>query len=331
MNPSDPDAGRTHDPKLHPFRRAVLRGMALILPPLLTIVIFLWVGNSVQEYIITPVKTCFRYAIVFAIEDIRAQQPPKSEGDFKITGNDEWIPADIYEEVRTNQGLDGAPLETGKRAYHRYAEIHYLPSYLVIIVVLGLMLMVSYLLGKFMAAGIVRMLWTTFDRIIHRLPLIRNVYGSVKQVTDFVFSEREIAYTRVVAVEYPRKGIWSIGFVTSEGMLDIRTAVNEPILTVLMPTSPMPATGFTVTVRKSETIDLDITVDQALQFVVSCGVVVPPHQVYSNASESLAASLSSSATANGGGELTVGSDSANQGGVAVKEATETEAGGETEE
>ncbi len=328
MNPSDPDAGRTHDPKLHPFRRAVLRGMALILPPLLTIVIFLWVGNSVQEYIITPVKSGCRHVIVLTLPEVHSQRPAK--GDFTQTRNGEWIPKYIYEEVRTNQGLDGAPLETAKRAYHRYAEIQ-LNSYKVIIVVLGLMLMVSYLLGKFMAAGIVRMLWTTFDRIIHRLPLIRNVYGSVKQVTDFVFSEREIAYTRVVAVEYPRKGIWSIGFVTSEGMLDIRTAVNEPILTVLMPTSPMPATGFTVTVRKSETIDLDITVDQALQFVVSCGVVVPPHQVYSNASESLAASLSSSATANGGGELTVGSDSANQGGVAVKEATETEASGETEE
>ena len=61
-------------------------------------------------------------------------------------------------------------------------------------------------------------------------------------------------------------------------MLDIRSAANEPVLTVLMPTSPMPATGFTITIRKSETIDLDITIDQAIQFVVSCGVVVPPQQ-----------------------------------------------------
>ena len=182
MNPSDPDAGRTHDPKLHPFRRAVLRGMALILPPLLTIVIFLWVGNSVQEYIITPVKSGCRHVIVLTLPEVHSQRPAK--GDFTQTRNGEWIPKYIYEEVRTNQGLDGAPLETAKRAYHRYAEIQ-LNSYKVIIVVLGLMLMVSYLLGKFMAAGIVRMLWTTFDRIIHRLPLIRNVYGSVKQVTDF--------------------------------------------------------------------------------------------------------------------------------------------------
>jgi len=113
------------------------------------------------------------------------------------------------------------------------------------------------------------------------LPVIRNVYSSVKQVTDFMFSEREIEYTRVVAVEYPRRGIWTVAMVTGESLLDIRGAANEPVLSVLIPTSPMPFTGFTVTIKKSETIDLNITIDQAFQFIVSCGVVVPPEQATS--------------------------------------------------
>ena len=79
----------------------------------------------------------------------------------------------------------------------------------------------------------------------------------------------------MVAVEYPRKGAWSVGFVTGESLLTIRGAAHEAVVSVLMPTSPVPGTGFTITVRKSETIDLDIPIDQALQFVVSCGVVVP--------------------------------------------------------
>jgi uncharacterized membrane protein len=62
-------------------------------------------------------------------------------------------------------------------------------------------------------------------------------------------------------------------------MLDIRGAANEPVLSVLMPTSPMPVTGFTVTIKKSEAVDLDLTIDQAFQFIISCGVVVPPHQM----------------------------------------------------
>ena len=136
-------------------------------------------------------------------------------------------------------------------------------------------LLVSYILGKFVAAGVGRMLVNWAEVLIQRLPLVSNVYGSVKQVTDFVLTEREIEFNRVVAIEYPRKGIWSIGFVTGEGMADIRAAANEPVLSVLMPTSPMPVTGFTVTILKSEAIDLNITVDQAVQFIVSCGVVVP--------------------------------------------------------
>ena len=66
---------------------------------------------------------------------------------------------------------------------------------------------------------------------------------------------------------------------TGESMKGISEATGEPVLSVLMPTSPMPATGFTITVRASETIDLNISVDQAIQFVVSCGVVVPSHQL----------------------------------------------------
>ena len=67
--------------------------------------------------------------------------------------------------------------------------------------------------------------------------------------------------------------------VTGESLLDIRSAANESVLSVLIPTSPMPVTGYTITVLKSETIDLNISIDQAFQFIVSCGVVVPPQQL----------------------------------------------------
>ena len=140
-------------------------------------------------------------------------------------------------------------------------------------------LLVLYLLGRFLAAGVGRFFLMQIERIINRLPLIRHGESSVKQVTDFLFSEREIEYTRVVAVEYPRKGIWSIALVTGESLLDIRSAANEPVLSLLVPTSPIPVSGYTITVKKSETIDLNITIDQAFQFIVSCGVVVPPPQL----------------------------------------------------
>lgn len=284
-------SARTTDPKLHPFRRAVLRGLALLLPPLLTIVIFLWVGKTITEYVLLPVEGASRRVIVWYIADIHPSRPaPVGDNPppYVELSNGQFIPFEVYEAVKSNPGPDGMPTSP-EGIYRRYVSIRYLKWYVVVPVFLCVLILVLYLLGKFLAAGVGRILWNWFDRVIHALPIIRNVYGSVKQVTDFVFSEREIEYTRVVAVEYPRKGIWSLGFVTGESFLDIRSAANEPVLSVLIPTSPMPATGFTVTIKKSEAIDLNITLDQAFQFCLSCGVVVPGHQQASEVGMKLAA------------------------------------------
>src|SRR6185295_11013583 len=106
-----------------------------------------------------------------------------------------------------------------------------------------------------------------------------------KQITDSIFSEQEMQFLRVVACEYPRKGLWQIAFVTGEGFKDVRDIAGEPIVSLLMSHSPVPATGFTCMMLKRDTIELDITVDQALQYIVSCGVVVPPHQQWTDGSQ----------------------------------------------
>ncbi len=197
---------------------------------------------------------------------------------FVPTPDRKWIDERVLERVKESPDKLALSSASSKDIYERFVKIEYLPRWRTIPVFLFFFVSLLYLLGRFIAAGVGRIFVTTVEALINRLPVVRNVYSSVKQVTDFIFSEREIEFNRVVAVQYPRKGIWSVGFVTGESMLDIRSAANEPVLSVLMPTSPMPATGFTVTVSKSETIDLDITIDQAIQFIVSCGVVVPRQQ-----------------------------------------------------
>lgn len=199
------------------------------------------------------------------------------EVEFQKAGDGKFVPGTVYDEVKKVRGIDKSA--TAKDIYGQYVRIKYLQRQYVIPVFLIFFVLVLYLLGRFLAAGVGKFFWGNFERIIHQLPLVRNVYSSVKQVTDFMFSESEIEYTRVIAVEYPRKGIWSLALVTGESMLDIQSVANEPVLSVLVPTSPMPFTGFTVTVKKSETVDLNITIDQAFQFIVSCGVVVPPQQL----------------------------------------------------
>lgn len=263
----------------HPFRRAVMRGLGLVLPPLLTIVVFLWGWNLIYNYVLEPIEGTARSAIVWGIWDVRSETPADGiVGDYRQLRTGRWIPRQVYESVQADPG-ETFP-ETARAYYDRYVSIRYLRRSVIIPMLLAGFILVLYILGRLFAAGIGRFIWGAFEKLIQQVPVIRNVYSAVKQVTDFIFSEQEIEFNRVVAVEYPRKGIWSIGFVTGESMLDIRTAANEPVLSVLMPTSPMPATGFTITVLKSETIDLDISVDQAIQFIVSCGVVVPEQQMY---------------------------------------------------
>ena len=117
--------------------------------------------------------------------------------------------------------------------------------------------------------------------------VISKVYGGVKQVTDFAFSERQIEFNNVVAVQYPSKGLWSIGFVTGSSMRQLADLNDgEQMISVLMPTSPAPMTGFTISIKRKDTYDIDISVDEAIQFVVSCGVVVPPHQRVEGGDES---------------------------------------------
>ena len=276
---------------MDPFRSAVLRGLAVLLPPLLTIVIFLWVGNTVTNYLLEPMKSGARGLLVSHYQKsiVSADQiplpPDYIDGGRATFGGrvyqqltDDFVLADDYDYLKNDVRLEAIP-PTVNQFYRVFVEQKYLQPYIVIPFFLCVFVLVLYLLGKFLAAGVGRFFWMQFERIINRLPLIRNVYSSVKQVTDFMFSEREIEYTRVVAVEYPRKGIWTLAMVTGESLLDIRSAANEPVLSLLVPTSPMPFTGFTVTVKKSETIDLNITIDQAFQFIVSCGVVVPPQQI----------------------------------------------------
>ena len=170
--------------------------------------------------------------------------------------------------------------KSAKEIYRRYVELRYLRPYQMIPYFLCGFILVLYLLGKFMAAGAGRFFGGTFERGINRVPIVRKVYSSAKQVSDFFLTDREtVQYSRVVAVEWPRKGIWCLSLVTGSSLKEVEAAAGEEVLSVLIPNSPLPVTGFTVSVRKSETIELDITIDEAIQFIVSCGVVVPPSQM----------------------------------------------------
>lgn len=274
----------------------MLRGFGVILPPLLTIVVLIWAWTSIESYVLRPIEDFARTRIVRYIQDTRTEVPAGAvathqflRDGFTYQGtryvpdptNRRWFPE--YVEKIVDEHADGfepnTPAPASASAYwHRYVQLEYMPRSIVVPVFLIVFFTAVYFLGRMFTFGIGRWIVRGFDGTMLRIPVINKVYGGVKQVTDFVFSERQIEFNSVVAIQYPREGIWSLGFVTGSSMREITEVTGEPMLSVLMPTSPMPMTGFTVTVKKSEAIELNLTVDEAIQFVVSCGVVIPSQQ-----------------------------------------------------
>ena len=282
------------------FRRAVLRGLAVVLPPLLTIVVLIWAWNTIESYVLRPIETVIRSSIVLYAENTggtmtEVPDEATATGARRLDGftyrgeryvpdpatRRRFIPERIVKIVDENADYFGpnAVKPASANAYwHRYVQLVWMPRWIVLPVFMIVFLTVLYFFGRLFTFGMGRWFVRQFDAAILRIPVVNKVYGGVKQVTDFAFSEREIEFNRVVAIQYPREGIWSLGFVTGNSMREIAEISGEPMLSVLMPTSPMPMTGFTVTIRRSEAIDLDLTIDEAIQFIVSCGVVVPPQQ-----------------------------------------------------
>jgi uncharacterized membrane protein len=159
-------------------------------------------------------------------------------------------------------------------------------GYAVVLDLIGLLvaILVIYSAGALLGSFIGRRLYARSEQVISRLPLVKLVYPSVKQVTEFLVGsgdeeDKRTKFNRVVAVQYPRKGIWSVGLVTGNTMRRIEEHADELCLTIFIPSSPTPFTGYVITVPQADAIDLPVSIEEALRFTVSLGVVVPPSQL----------------------------------------------------
>lgn len=142
---------------------------------------------------------------------------------------------------------------------------------------LGAILAISLLLiTGFLGANLIgRRLVHTYERILERIPLVRSVYGSIKHFAEIVFSEDGTSFKKVLLIEYPRKGLYSLCFLTSENPHEVQHRTGEEVVTVFLPTTPNPTSGFMLFVPRKDTVELDMAVDDALKLIISLGVVVP--------------------------------------------------------
>ena len=129
--------------------------------------------------------------------------------------------------------------------------------------------------------------WAT--SVVSRIPVVRSIYSSVKQVSDTLFSESGNAFRTAVLVQWPRPDVWTIGFVTGTPGGDVTNYLVGDYLSVYVPTTPNPTGGYFVMLRKSDCVELKMSVDDALKYVISMGVVAPSNTVTEDDAPLLAA------------------------------------------
>lgn len=144
---------------------------------------------------------------------------------------------------------------------------------------LGVIVMVAGLLLTGMFATNIFGQWALrqWHRLLSHIPIVKSIYNSVKQVSDTLFSSSGNAFREAVLVQYPRPGAWTIAFVTGKPGGEAALHLKGDYLSLYVPTTPNPTSGFFVMVPRSDVVALHMSVDEALKYVISMGVVAPPH------------------------------------------------------
>jgi uncharacterized membrane protein len=143
---------------------------------------------------------------------------------------------------------------------------------------IGLIVSIMFLtlVGAFTAGLVGRLFVRMSERILARMPVVRSIYSATKQIFETVLAQSSRAFRDVVLVEYPRHGIWAIGFITGKTAGEVQELTEDVVMNVFLPTTPNPTSGFLLFVPKSDLIYLSMSVEEGIKMVVSGGIVTPP-------------------------------------------------------
>jgi uncharacterized membrane protein len=143
---------------------------------------------------------------------------------------------------------------------------------------LGLLVMVVVLtiIGALAANILGRTLVGMGERILDRVPVIRNVYGALKQIFETVLKQSSTSFRQVVLIEYPRRGIWAIAFITGDTEGEVQNLTEDSLINVFLPTTPNPTSGFLLFVPQQDLVNLHMSVEEGIKMVISGGIVTPP-------------------------------------------------------
>ena len=232
------------------------RGLRALLPTVLTIGVLLIVWNFFADKIVNPVND--------GIESFLMHTRPGNSVLESVFAID--VHADKY---RWQARGDNIKWDLVRRDLD---EVY--PGIFGFFVALLLVFVAGFLLATFVG----RRILGRFEGAMAKFPVVKVIYPYARQVVEFFMREKTVKFNSVVVLEYPRKGLWSMGFVTGIGMKHLNEVTGNTMVNVFIPSSPTPVTGYVIFVPVDDLIPLPITVDQAIRFAISGGVGVPGGQ-----------------------------------------------------
>ncbi|MEQ8769215.1 MAG: DUF502 domain-containing protein [Phycisphaerales bacterium] len=251
------------------FKRFFGRGLAILLPSIVTLWLLWQAFAFVFTNVAVPMNRAIRLTVIEVVEFLPEAQRP---GWYNVSP--ENITARAAQRAQNAQPEllpDQIERRLRREQFRDFWERHwYLEGAGLFIAIL-----LIYLAGLLLSNFVGRQIYLRLERLIARIPGFKQVYPHVKQVVDLIMGDRKMAFSEVVLVEYPSKDIWTIGFLTGESLRAIDEPAREAVQSVFIPTSPTPFTGFTINVAKSKIRPMDMTVEEALRFVITAGVLTP--------------------------------------------------------
>ncbi len=252
------------------FRQFFLRGLVVLLPSILT----LWIVVKAWQFVDSAIAEPINQGIRITIDNSARVWEPLGKA---FNPSEESINTELDALRSTGDNDINADIIKTRLRRQKIADwwnAQWYMRFIGIVVAIVAVYFAGRLLGGFFGRRIYRRL----ERLITTLPVFKQVYPYIKQVVDFLFSDDQpIKFNRVVAAEYPRKGIWSVGFLTGGPLRSVADHAGD-VVTIFIPSSPTPFTGYTITVKQDEIIEIPITVEEAIRFAVSGAVPAPEHQ-----------------------------------------------------
>lgn len=255
------------------FKQFFGRGLAILLPSVLTLWLLWSAAVFVFNKVAVPINGGLRGAIIWVAPRVLTED--RLPAVLQVTD----VQLAEYRRQQTAAGrgpVNESILRTELRRLNlrQFWDSQWYLAGAGLVVAIVLIYFAGLLLG-----GIVgRRLYGRVETLISRIPGFKQIYPHVKQLVELVIGEKPLAFKRVVLVEFPRKDSWVMGFVTAAGLRGIQHKMPGEMLTVFIPNTPTPFTGFTINVPAGEVVDLPISIDEAIRFILTGGVLLPESQ-----------------------------------------------------